>query len=116
MRKENNKKYIHNELASGRWFELSFEEQMANIGAEIGRALSWRAKGDMTISQNALERGLELFDLTISDIRWKHRLKEITRMREVVCDYFYGNNQYQATPESIDKYFYYFAVASRNNQ
>jgi hypothetical protein len=116
MKNENKKKYIHKKLATGRWFELSFEEQMANIGAEIGRALSWRTKGDVLTSQNAMERGLELFDLTIADKRWQHRLKEITRMREVVCDYFYGNNQYQSTHKSIDKYFLTFAFAARNNR
>jgi hypothetical protein len=31
--------YQHKELAAGRWKELSFIEQMANIGSEIERAL-----------------------------------------------------------------------------
>ncbi|MBS4016416.1 MAG: hypothetical protein KGZ86_08300 [Candidatus Latescibacteria bacterium] len=105
--------YIHKSLASGRWQKLSLMEQLANIGAEIGRAMSWQVKGDTMTSQRAMERGLELFDLTIADKRWRHRLKEISRMREVVCDFFYGNNQYQSTPESIDKYFLIFAFAAR---
>ena len=38
-------KSIHKELASGKWFVLSFFEQMANIGSEIERTISWRKKG-----------------------------------------------------------------------
>ena len=104
---------LHQNLASGRWQKFSLIEQLANIGAEIGRALSWEAKGDEKKSQGALERCLELFDLTIADPRWQHRLKEIVRAREVVCDYFFGENEYQSTPEFLDKYFFQFAVAAR---
>lgn len=105
--------YQHQDLALGHWQDFSLIEQLANIGAEIGRALNWQAKGEGEKSQKAIERSLELFDLTIGDSRWRHRLKEITRAREIVCDYFWGDNQYQSTPESIDKYFLQFAVAAR---
>jgi len=110
--------YLHKDLASGRWQEFSLVEQFANIGSEISRALSWKTKGDKEKSEKAMERGLELFDLTIADERWQHRLKEITRMREVICDYFYGDNTFQSTKESLDKYFLHFAIAARiiNNQ
>jgi len=33
--------YYHRELAAGRWNELSFLEQMANVGAEIGQTVNW---------------------------------------------------------------------------
>lgn len=105
--------YIHKELAAGGWQRYSLIEQLANIGAEICRALSYDAKGDFQRREQALERGLELFDLTIADPRWRKRLKEITRAREVVCDYFYGGNQYGSTRESLDRYFMQFAIASR---
>lgn len=32
------RKFIHKELAAGRWFKLSFEEQLGNIGRAIARA------------------------------------------------------------------------------
>jgi hypothetical protein len=105
--------YLHRDLAGGRWQNFSLVEQLANIGAEISRALSWQKKGDEEKSRGALLRGLELFDLTIADSRWRHRLKEITRDREVVCDYFFSGNQYQSAPESLEKYFLQFAFAAR---
>lgn len=99
-----------------RWQQFTLIEQLANIGAEVSRALSWKKRGEEGRSQKALERGLELFDLTIQDRRWQKRLKEILRTREIVCDYFFGENKYQSTPEAIDKYFLQFALAARRKK
>lgn len=106
----------HKELAAGRWFELTLLEQMANIGSEVSRALQWQKKGDTEYSRRAVERALELFDLTLADPRWEKRLQEITRAREVVCDYFFGENKYRATAAWLDKYFYEFAYAVTKNK
>ena len=38
--------FIHKELAEGRWFTLTFLDQMANIGSEVERTILWRKKGD----------------------------------------------------------------------
>ena len=35
----------HKELAEGRWNNFILAQQMANIGAEVGRAINWRRKG-----------------------------------------------------------------------
>ena len=35
----------HKELAEGRWNNFTLAQQMANIGAEVGRAINWRKKG-----------------------------------------------------------------------
>jgi hypothetical protein len=59
----------HRELAAGGWNRLSFFEQMANIGSEIERAISWKKKGRPEISGRAFERALELIDLTVADPR-----------------------------------------------
>jgi hypothetical protein len=39
------KKIIHKSLAAGRWFELSFIEQFANIGSDVERTIQWKKKG-----------------------------------------------------------------------
>jgi hypothetical protein len=86
---------------------------MGNIGSEIGRAISWSQRGNREQSERALDRGLELFDLTLGDARWHGRSKEIARAREVVCDYFYGNNSYGSTPATLENYFLHFGAAAR---
>lgn len=105
---------IHSDLASGRWQELSLCGQLGNIGSEIGRALKARNTGDFARLQGALDRALELFDLTIADPRNRGAaLKELCRAREVVCDFFFGDNMYGSTADSLDRYFMQFALAAR---
>lgn len=104
-------KFQHESLAAGRWFNFSLAEQLGNIGSEINRSL--RARDDEKRFANATRRAFELFDLTISDPRWKTRLKEITRAREIFCDIVYGNSEYGTSLEDLDRYFYYFAYEAR---
>jgi hypothetical protein len=103
----------HKELAAGRWRALSFLEQMANIGSEIERTITWRCKGNNEYALRAFERALELLDLTIQDHNNKHRLREIVRTREALADHFYFDNEYHTTSQSWQKYFFNFAYAAR---
>ena len=64
------RKIFHQELAAGKWFKMSLAEQMANIGSEVSRAHKWEGK-DEDIFWGAVNRALELFDLTLTDSRWK---------------------------------------------
>jgi len=98
---------------SEKWFKLSLSEQLANIGSEVIRAMKWHQKGEKEHFEKAIERALELFDLTLSDQRWKNRAKEIARMREVICDFFYCGNQYNSNLLSLDNYFFHFALSAR---
>ena len=109
---------IHKGLASGRWFELSLIEQLANIGTDIERAIRWKQKGNVEYSQQAFERALDLLDLSIIDIKNRKRLKELTRMREVLIDYFVYDNEYGSTDQAWQNYFYPFnyAVALRRGR
>ena len=105
---------VHVELAAGRWHTMSLAAQLGNIGSEVGRALRARASGDAQREARALDRALDLFNLTTSDPRHHgSRLREILRAQEVVTDYFVGGNVYQSVPASLDRYFTQFAVAAR---
>jgi hypothetical protein len=108
--------YQHRELAAGRWKELSFLEQMANVGAEIGRTISWKAKGRPDYSRRAFERALELLDLTVTDSKNVTRLRELLRVREALADHFAFDNFYQSSDESWRSYFGSFERASRLNR
>ena len=96
-----------------RWEELSFFEQMANIGSEIERTINWRGK-NLKYSKIAFERALELIDLTINDKKnhKRGRLKELLRAREVLIDYFCFDNIYQSTDKSWQNYFLAFNYAA----
>jgi len=103
----------HRDLAAGRWFQFSLVEQMANTGSEVERALNWKQRGNAEYSRRAIERALELLDLTIADARHRGRLRELTRVREVLVDYFYADNRFGSTPARWRTYFNAFAVAAR---
>ena len=103
--------YQHKELAAGRWFKLTFFEQMANVGSEVGRAIIWKNKND-EYRIKSLERALELLDLTIADVRNRTRLKELTRLREVLVDHFYFDNRYSSSDRLWQNYFYAFGYAA----
>ena len=102
----------HKNLAAGSWQKLSLMEQMGNIGSEISRALNWRDK-DQIIYENAIDRALELLDLTIADPRWRARLKELTRVRELLVDAIFGGKEYKTSFEDLYRYFFHFALAAR---
>lgn len=103
---------VHKQLASGRWFELSLIEQLANVGSDIERTIQWKKKGNVAYSKKAFERVLELLDLTIADSKNKKRLKELLRVREALIDYFVFDNEYASTDESWQNYFFCFNYAA----
>ncbi|NCN95003.1 hypothetical protein GW951_01580 [Candidatus Wolfebacteria bacterium] len=104
--------FIHENLARGQWQKLSLMEQLGNIGSEVSRARNWEGR-DEKIFNGAVDRALELFDLTLQDSRWVGRLKEINRAREVFCDTILGGKEYKDTLKNLDKYFLDFAIAAR---
>lgn len=105
----------HKDLAAGGWQKLSLMEQLGNVGSEINRALNWREK-DANLYESAIDRAFELLDMTIADPRWRTRLKEIIRTRELLADAIFGGEEYQTTLEDLNRYFFNFAFAARLNR
>jgi len=105
------------EAFRARWSGLSLAEQLGNIGSEVDRAISWRRRGEPARSLSALERALELFDLTISDRRWRggRRLTELTRARESLCEAYFVTHD-SSSLDSLSRYFYHFAYAARRSR
>jgi hypothetical protein len=102
----------HQDLAAGRWFELPLVEQLAHVGSEIERTMRWRAQGNPDYARRASERALELLDLTIADAKHRSRLRELTRLREVLADCFWFDNRYGSTDASWHRYFHAFTHAA----
>lgn len=103
--------YQHKELANGRWEEMSLAFQFGNIGSEVSRAIKWQTR-NAERSMKAVDRALELIDLTMAALSRQDeagKLRETCRSREVLCDYFYGDNLYHSTPEDFMRYYDQFA-------
>lgn len=103
--------FFHKDLTKEKWESLSIFEQMANMGAEFGRAENWKVK-DKKLSEAAFFRGLELLDTTITDKKNRKRLKELLRLREMLLDYFYFDNIYGSSDQKWNDYFYNFNYAA----
>ena len=89
-------------------------EQMAHVGSEVERTNCAHEAGNRARFDRALERALELFDLTATDPRWAgHRCREILRAREEFCRLFFDPAPDPESAAGLRRYFLAFAVAAR---
>jgi len=82
----------HASLENGRWAELSFPKQMANIGSETSRIYKALASGKESRAESSFVRFQELIDLTIRYGRQNESAaarsamwEELCRFRELYC-------------------------------
>jgi len=84
--------FLHQNLARGRWFELSLAQQLGNIGSEVGRARLSRGKDEAKF-WDAAARALDLFYLTLSDKRWSAwRKKKFVALAKLFATRFWAEN------------------------
>jgi hypothetical protein len=106
----------HKNLSEGRWQDFSLMEQMANIGSEVSRALTWRNKANDAYAKKAINRALELIDLTLDGKFTFGRYRELCRLREALVDYFYGTNEFASNDALWLGYFNRFNFAARKGR
>lgn len=104
----------HLESARASWMKFSLVEQMANIGSEVSRAL--KAQGNQPRYWSSVARALDLFYLTVEDPRWKGRLREILRIRELFSAAALGSDEFKTSLQDLDRYFDYFAWLARSDR
>lgn len=102
----------HKNSTLGGWQKFSLEEQIANTGAEVGRAAKWQGK-DKKLFEGAVNRTLELFDRILDDKRWKGRLREIALLRELFCEAAEKGEIYNTTLKDLERYFFPFVFFVR---
>ena len=103
----------HRSLEKGRWAELSFPQQMANIGSETSRVLKALEAGKDSRAESAFARFQELMDLTIRYGRLGQPAsarsamwEELCRLRELYCAAFLERNlkELAATNRYLDQF------------
>jgi len=100
----------HQNLTMEKWPKMSLALQMGNVGAEVNRAIHWQKLKNKENKESALWRALELIDLTI-EVR---QSGELFRLREIICDYFLGENKYGLSSDQLKSYFLQFALYANN--
>ena len=101
-----------------RWAQLTFNEQMGNIGSEVGRAIIAHRKNNELRKNRAIDRAIDLFSATVEvtiHTPYAYRLKEVLRARDEFLRLFFDDTfDHDAT--KIDRYFMDFAFAARTNK
>ena len=105
----------HASLENGRWAEMSFPQQMANIGSEASRIYRALEAGKEARAESAFARFQELVDLTIKYGRAKAApmfrsamLEELCRFRELYCKAFLDRNLFELA--AFNRYLDCFAL------
>jgi hypothetical protein len=101
-----------------RWAQLTFYEQMGNIGAEVGRAIIAHRDGNSARETRAIDRAIDLFSATVEVLigtEYSYRLKEVLRARDEFLRLFFDGT-FEQDADNIDRYFMYFAFAARANR
>lgn len=104
---------IHANLASGKWQTLSFAEQMGNIGSEVSRARAASNRGDIERRNRAIERVLELVDLTLRHENRQPHKRELGLFRDVITRA--REDQAGASLEMIERYCLPFGIVARKH-
>lgn len=98
-----------------RWEEFSLAQQIGHVGSELLRAKHSEEKDDLPNRSRSLERALELVDFILADRRWTLRLKELTRLREVLAVWYCGRKDYAIRSDELVKYCTQLALVSKIN-
>ncbi len=101
-----------------KWAGLSFEEQMGNIGAEVGRAIIAHRSDKPDREARAIDRAIDLFSATAEVLigtKYSYRLKEVFRARDEFLRLFFDGT-FDTDADKIERYFMYFSFAARRSR
>ena len=102
---------------STRWAQLTFYEQMGNIGSEVGRAIIAHRNGNAVREARAIDRAIDLLSATVDVLigtEYSYRLKEVLRARDEFLRLFFDGT-FDEDADNIERYFMYFAFIARAN-
>ena len=99
-----------------RWGKMTINEQMGNIGSEVGRAIIAHRNGNKAREDRAIDRAIDLFSATVEALvgtERSYRLKEVLRAREEFLRLFFDDT-FESDADKIERYFMDYAFAARN--
>ena len=79
-----------------RWKRFTLQQQMGHLTSEIVRARLWEDRLDHESRDRALERALELMDVTLQCYT-KSRRRELARFREIIAHLLVRSGEYGVT-------------------
>lgn len=70
-----------------RWKTFEKRQQLLMIGSELMRAMTWQYR-DNSKFVSAIERGLSLVDLALSDEQWKNNFAMLLFLRQEMAAFY----------------------------
>jgi len=91
----------------------SIHFQLGTIGTEIGRAISWHHNPSFGNPDDCIQRATDYLNILLSlkTLSFGKR-RELARIKEVLNDWYYGDNIYQTNDHDWDNYFLPFSIAA----
>ena len=86
-----------------RWKQFSTKQHLGHITSELNRAKNWEDKNDLVSRNNALERALDLANLTVACYTGTRR-REFARFREIIAHCLSQSNTYRISLSDIQRY------------
>ncbi len=84
---------LHKKLTAEKWAAYSRAQQILMIANELQRAKNFIAKKQYEACSLCYERAFELTDMTCADIRWRGKLKELRRFRELLAQLYVSDKK-----------------------
>lgn len=91
--------------SDGEWYGLPLGRQLARVGRLVDRALKWQEKGRPELCLKSANWALELLRLIIEHPDNADRARELSQARDVLADYFLGDNLCRTTPALLRGWF-----------
>ena len=88
-----------------KWFKMSVQEQISNIGGEVNRAINWSNKGNTQRAKSFCNKAIEFVQLSMEDPKNRHRRREVYNCICELEDRFLGDNVFRTTDETLRKYY-----------
>lgn len=82
----------HEHLTIAKWVAFSKGQQLLMIASELWRAGKWMDRNDAFAVRQCDERAFELIDLTLEDPKWRGKMRELCRFRELLADRYHSQS------------------------
>lgn len=82
----------HKHLTIAKWVAFSKGQQLLMIASELWRAGKWMDRNDAFAVRQCDERAFELIDLTLEDPKWRGKMRELCRFRELLADRYHSQS------------------------
>lgn len=96
---------VNDDWKHNRWFTMTYELQISNVGSEVHRAIKYKNRGDDNMKKNMTHKAIEFLQYMIEDPSNKDKIEEIEFRITQLIDYFMGENYLETTDAELIQFY-----------